>query len=76
MAVKQYALCLTNDFGADFHGGDVIPGMVHETLGMERSLLRVVDDSGEDYLYPTAAFRLLSAEDSQVLQQSLSRHAA
>ena len=56
MAVKRYALCLANDFGPDFDGGDVLPGLTYETLGEERGMLRVIDDSGEDYLYPRRWF--------------------
>ncbi len=71
MAMKRYALCLTNDFGPDFDGGDVLPGLVYETLGEERGMLRLMDESGEDYLYPGSAFRLLSGADSGVLERSL-----
>ena len=76
MAVNRYALCLANDFGADFDGGDVLPGLVYETLGEERGMLRVIDDSGEDYLYPASSFHLLSEADSMVLAQSLGKLAA
>lgn len=76
MAVKRYAVCLANDFGPDFDGGDVFPGMSYVCLGEEGSLLRIVDESGEDYLYPTAAFLVLSEEDSRKLELSLARLAA
>lgn len=56
MALKRYALCLTNDSGPDFDGGDVLPGLVYEALGEERSMLRVIDESGEDYLFPASLF--------------------
>ena len=58
MAMKRYALCLDNDFGPDFDRGDVLPGRAYEVLGEERGMLRVVDESGEDYLYPGSSFRL------------------
>ena len=76
MAVIRYALCLNNDFGPDCDGGDVFPGLAYRCLGEERGLLRIVDESGEDYLYPAAAFRVLSEEDSGVLAQSLASQAA
>ena len=50
LAMKHYALCLSNDFGADFSGDDVLPGLVYETLGEERGALRIVDESGDDFL--------------------------
>ena len=74
--MKKFALCLSNDFGPDFDGGDVLPGLTYECLGEERGMLRVVDESGEDYLYPAASFRVLSEADSQLLEQSLARLAA
>ena len=56
MAMKRYALCLANDFGPDFDGGDVLPGLTYEYLGEERGMVRIVDESGEDYLYPADYF--------------------
>ena len=68
--MKRYALCLNNDFGPDISGDDLLPGSVYQTLGEERGTLRIVDESGDDYLYPTANFRVLSDADSQLLEQS------
>ena len=76
MAMKTFALCLSNDFGPEFDGGDVLPGLTYECLGEERGMLRVVDESGEDYLYPASSFRVLSEADSQLLAKSLGRVAA
>ena len=76
MAMKHYALCLSNDFGSDFTSDDVLPGLVYETLGEERGALRIVDESGEDYLYPLANFRVLNDSDSQLLERSLGAVAA
>ena len=69
--MKHYALCLSNDFGPDFSGDDILPGLVYETLGEERGALRIVDDSGEDFLYPVVNFRVLNDSDSQLLERSL-----
>ena len=74
--MKHYALCLSNDFGTDFSSDDVLPGLVYETLGEERGTLRIVDESGEDYLYPAANFRVLSDADSQLLERSIGAMAA
>ena len=71
--MKHYALCLSNDFGPDISGDDVLPGLVYQTLGEERGALRIVDESGDDYLYPTANFRVLSDADSQLLERSTKR---
>jgi len=74
--MKHYALCLSNDFGADFSGDDVLPGLVYETLGEDRGALRIVDESGDDFLYPASNFRVLSDADSQVLERSMAALAA
>ena len=76
MAMKRYALCLSNDFGPDFSGDDVLPGLVYQSLGEERGALRIVDESGDDYLYPAANFRVLSDADSQMLERSIGAMAA
>lgn len=69
--MKHFALCLSNNFGDDFSGDDVLPGLVYETLGEERGALRVVDESGEDFLYPAEHFLLLSDSQSAQLAQGL-----
>ena len=74
--MKHYALCLSNDFGADFSGEDVLPGLVYETLGEDHGALRIVDESGDDFLYPASNFRVLSDADSQVLERSMAAMAA
>ena len=76
MAMKHYALCLSNDFGPDISGDDVLPGLVYQTLGEERGALRIVDESGDDYLYPAANFRVLNDADSQLLERSIGALAA
>ena len=69
--MKHYALCLSNDFGDDFSGDDVMPGLVYETLGEERGALRIVDESGEDFFYPPKHFLLLTEAQSAQLERSL-----
>lgn len=45
---------------------DVLPGKVYEVLSIEDGWYRIVDESGEDYLYPTDKF-LEVTEDEQEL---------
>lgn len=71
MAMKHFVLCLSNDFGDDFSGDDILPGLVYETISEERGALRIVDDSGEDFLYPAKHFLLLTDEQSALLERSL-----
>ena len=72
----QYAVCLANDFGREFDGEDLMPGLCYRCLGEERGMLRLIDESGEDYLYPKSAFFLLGDDQSAVLAASLERLAA
>jgi hypothetical protein len=69
--MKHYALCLSNDFGEDFSGEDVLPGLVYESLGEERGAIRIVDESGEDYLYPAKHFLQLTDAQSAQLERSM-----
>ncbi len=71
MAMKHFALCLSNNFRDDFSGDDVLPGLVYETLGEERGAPRIVDEAGEDFLYPAKHFLLLSDAQSEQLEQGL-----
>ena len=71
LAMKHVALCLSNDFGKVFSGDDVLPGLVYESLGKERGALRIVEESGEDFLYPAKHFLLLSDAQSAQLERSL-----
>ena len=69
--MKRFALCLSNSFGDDFSDADVLPGLDYETLGEERGALRIVDESGEDFLYSEKHFLLLNDAQSAQLAQCL-----
>jgi hypothetical protein len=65
----RFAVCVTND-GCD----DLSAGMVYRVLADETAVregyLRVVDDSGEDYLYPASrfvVFEVPQAEEQKLL---------
>ena len=74
--MKRYALCLSSDFGPDISRDDVLPGLVYQTLGEERGTLRIVHESGDDFLCPAANFRVLSDADSLLLERSIGAIAA
>ncbi|MFO0889656.1 MAG: hypothetical protein U0790_11020 [Isosphaeraceae bacterium] len=64
-----FAVCV-----ADEGGDDLSPGMIYRVLPDEdaagEGLLRVIDDSGEDYLYPAARFVIVAvppAEEERLL---------
>ncbi len=61
----RFAVCVAND-GCD----DLSVGMIYRVLpddaAASEDLLRVVDDSGEDYLYPTARFVSVAVAEAEV----------
>jgi hypothetical protein len=58
-----FAVCVAND-GCD----DLSTGMLYRVLpdeaGAQEGLIRVVDDSGEDYLYPESRFVVVQVPQS------------
>lgn len=38
---------------------ELITGKTYECLGRERSRFRVIDETGEDYLYPISDFEIV-----------------
>jgi hypothetical protein len=61
----MFAVCVAND-GAD----DLTPGMLYRVLSDESAalegLLRIIDDSSEDYLYPASRFVVVEAPPADV----------
>jgi len=56
METDQFVVCVNDaDFG-DFSAADLIVGKCYAVLAHEEDWLRIVDESGEDYLYPAAWF--------------------
>jgi hypothetical protein len=57
----RYAVCVDN--GSGYYAVDLIPRKIYEVWpdaeGERHQQLRVVDESGEDYLYPAEYFRML-----------------
>lgn len=73
MQTNQFVVCVnTADFG-DFSAEDLLLGKCYEVLATEDGWLRIVDGSGEDYLYPAECFVsvALSQEAAARLKQSL-----
>ena len=61
----MFAVCVAND-GCD----DLSAGMLYRVLPDEgasvEGLLRVIDDSGEDYLYPATRFVVVEVPEAEV----------
>ena len=75
---SQFAICVRNE-GND----DLLPGKVYQVLEDEEAALvdylRVIDESGEDYLYPASYFVFIvlpqAAERVLFAPQTLSSNA-
>lgn len=54
----QYVICISRDGLGDFCADDLTLGRRYAVLAPAdaQGMVRVVDDSGEDYLYPEALF--------------------
>ena len=45
-------------------------GKVYEVLSVERDWYRIVDDSGEDYLYPPELFELVHEREAKTVEET------
>jgi hypothetical protein len=54
----RFVVCMELGELGDFSGDDLTIGRVYEVLedADEHGMLRIIDDSGEDYLYPYTLF--------------------
>jgi hypothetical protein len=64
MAIR-FVVCIDKSSLGDLSGDDLVVGHVYEAMGEEEhGMFRIVDQSGEDYLYPTSCFESVSLSDS------------
>lgn len=73
MKTNEFVVCINTDGFGDFSAEDLLLGKCYEVLAIEGDWLRIVDESGEDYLYPAEWFVpvSLSQETAARLKQSL-----
>jgi hypothetical protein len=67
--VKQLVVCVENDGYAVSLKKRKIYVALRDAPADKHAMLRIVDESGEDYLYPKALFRLIGNEASIVRQR-------
>ena len=69
----RFVLCIRNDD----YPASLEPRKVYETLpdakAARHGMIRVVDESGEDYLYPKSYFLELAPDVSSTVEQALRR---
>lgn len=61
----KFVVCITREGFGDFSTDDLTLGRLYEVVSPADShgMLRVIDDSGEDYLYPAALFEAVEVRD-------------
>lgn len=66
----KFVVCISRENCGDFSTDDLTLGRLYEVLAPADShdMIRIVDDSGEDYLYPADLFETIA-----VKQQTASR---
>jgi hypothetical protein len=54
----EFVVCLRKDSPGDISGDDLQLGRLYEVVEMDagHGMMRIIDESGEDYLYPQAWF--------------------
>lgn len=70
-----FVVCVEKTSLGDFSGDDVEIGRLYEVLDNEagHGMIRIIDESGEDYLYPAAWFEPVMLGETSVrrLQRAL-----
>lgn len=62
---RSFVVCVSDEGNEDLTAGMVYQALPDES-GREEGLLRVIDDSGEDYLYPAESFvKVAVAEEEE-----------
>ena len=66
----KFVVCLSREGFGDFSADDLTLGRLYEVITPTdaQGMVRIVDDSGEDYLYPAKLF-----DGVEVLEQTASR---
>jgi len=63
-ASKQFVVCINNDGFPTSLEKRKIYVLLRDALGEKRGLVRIIDESGSDYLYPKTLFRSIALPQS------------
>jgi hypothetical protein len=70
-APQHFAVCVRNDgYGASLELRKLYP-VLPDAFGDEHGMIRVIDESGEDYLYPVTYF--VRVELPRAVEQTLAK---
>ncbi len=69
MAIK-FVVCLDKQDLGDFSNVDITVGRVYELVeeNAGNDMMRIIDESGEDYLYPSSWFATIVLGDSTAIR--------
>lgn len=69
MAVK-FVVCLEKKDLGDFSAEDISLGRLYELVDEDagNGMVRIIDESGEDYLYPSSWFERVAIHDAAALR--------
>ena len=61
----NFVVCVRKDDLGDFDGDDLTLGRLYEVVERDagHGTIRVIDDSGEDYLYPANSFEAVTVSE-------------
>ena len=61
----RFVVCLSREGFGEFSTDDLTLGRLYEVLAPAHShgMLRIIDDSGEDFLYPTSLFEAVEVQE-------------
>lgn len=61
----KFVVCVSREGFGEFSADDLTLGRLYEVIAPEdaRGMVRVIDDSGEDYLYPAMLFEAVEVQE-------------
>ncbi|MDP2821245.1 MAG: hypothetical protein Q8O52_01000 [Sulfuritalea sp.] len=61
----RFVVCVSREGFGEFSADDLTLGRLYEVLAPADShgMLRIIDDSGEDFLYPTLLFEAVEVQE-------------
>lgn len=62
----KFVVCVTREGFGEFSADDLTLGRLYEVIKPAdgHGMLRIIDDSGEDYLYPAALFEAVEVQEA------------
>jgi hypothetical protein len=66
----KFMVCVSREGMGDFSADDLTLGRLYEVVSPADShgMVRVIDDSGEDYLYPSSLFDVVEVQEPTALR--------